>query len=475
MNTERKEAIQAYVEHVWPQVLEDIATLVAINSVDDSAHATPGKPYGEGPAAAMEAALAIAERLGLTPHNAEGRIAFADLPGESDTQLATIAHVDIVPVGTGWDTDPFELVVRDGYLLGRGVLDDKGPLVLTFWAAHYFAQQVEESGKRLPYTLRCIIGGNEETDLTDVEYYNEHFAQPAFLFTPDAEYPVCCGEKGGFSATLRTGAIAGGRIVEFDGGTVGNAIPSLATVTVRAEASSLPAAPGIEIAAVGEGLARLTAHGIGGHASKPEGTQNAIGMLVSYLWEHHLYSESEQAFLELERLVFGSTDGSTLGIAATDDVFEPLTCIGGTMRTVDGHFEQTIDSRFPKSITAEQIEATVGALAAKYGCTLTVDLALPPFFIDPSAPEIQACIDTFNSWFGRHDKPFTIGGGTYAREFKKAASFGPEMPGLAQPAWVGQMHGPNEGMSEQLLKDSLGIYIEAISRLMELPLEASTC
>ena len=33
----------------------------------------------------------------------------------------------------------------------------------------------------------------------DVYYYAEHFAMPAFCFTPDAEFPVCNGEKGGFS------------------------------------------------------------------------------------------------------------------------------------------------------------------------------------------------------------------------------------------------------------------------------------
>ena len=107
-----REEIDAYVERVWPEVLEDIATLVAIDSVEDLSAAAPGAPWGPGPKAGLDAALNIAERLGLDAHDVEGYIGYADLPGRSERQVATIAHVDIVPVGTGWDTDPFTLTDR---------------------------------------------------------------------------------------------------------------------------------------------------------------------------------------------------------------------------------------------------------------------------------------------------------------------------------------------------------------------------
>lgn len=462
-----KEELEAYVERVWPEVLADIATLVSIDSVEDLNAAAPGAPWGPGPKAALDATLNIAERLGMEPHDCDGYIGYADLPGDSQKQVAVIGHVDIVPVGVGWDTDPFTMVRKDGYLLGRGTLDDKGPLVLALWAAHFFA----ERGQKMPYTIRCIVGANEETGLGDVDYYNEHFEQPAFLFTPDAEFPVCCGEKGGFSATFTSEPVAGGTIVELDGGTAGNAIPALATAVIRASVADLPAADNIDIEDAGDGLVKLTAHGIGGHASLPEGTRNAIGMLVDYLWDNGLYSPDQAPFMELERLIMGSTDGSTLDIAATDDVFEPLTCIGGTVRTQDGSFVQTIDSRFPKSITGEEIEARVRPLGERYGCKLTVDLMLPPFYVDPSSPEIQTLIQTYNDHTGKNEKPFTIGGGTYAREFKNAASFGPEERGVPTPDWVGPMHGANEGVSEQLLRDSMAIYIDAVARLMNLDLD----
>ena len=60
---------------------------------------------------------------------------------------------------------------KDGYLIGRGVLDDKGPFVLSLYAANFFRRQVEETGEKLPYTLRCIIGNN---DHIDIQFFRPH-------------------------------------------------------------------------------------------------------------------------------------------------------------------------------------------------------------------------------------------------------------------------------------------------------------
>ena len=72
---------------------------------------------------ALELALGIAERLGLEPHNDDGFIGYADLKGTDGKQIATIVHVDTVPVGTGWVGSPYEVIRKDGCIVGRGVAD----------------------------------------------------------------------------------------------------------------------------------------------------------------------------------------------------------------------------------------------------------------------------------------------------------------------------------------------------------------
>lgn len=465
---ELKERVDAYVDEVWEDVVGDIRTLVQVESVEDLDHAEPGKPWGPKPYEALSRALVIAGRLGLDAHDLDGYLGYADLEGESQSYIATIAHTDIVPLGLGWTVDPLDVTRRDGYLLGRGVLDDKGPFVLSLYAAHFFRRQVAETGHRLPYTLRCIIGNNEETGMGDVPYYLERFPQPAFCFSPDADFPLICGEKGVYHGEFSSAAIAGDRILELDGGTVPNAIPGLATAIVRAHADELPTADGIEMESLDDGRVRVTAHGKGGHASLPDGTVNAIGMLVRYLLDAGACGEDERTFLELERTLTASTDGSSCGIAASDDKFGSLTCIQGTIRTHEGRFVQTIDSRYPTSITGDDITGTMSKLAERAGCTYRVLADEPPFYIEPTSPEIQTLLATYDEYTGREGTPIVIGGGTYARHFTRACAFGPSDPEEQAPAWVGMEHGPDEGVSEQSLKTALKIYIVSIARLMRL-------
>ena len=118
--------IDAFLEANKEQMLKDIGALVAINSVE--AAPAEGAPFGPGARAALDKTLELAGRLGLDTHNCEGYIGYAELPGrEAGKYLATICHVDVVPAGEGWSGDPFAMRRQDGWILGRGVLDDKGP------------------------------------------------------------------------------------------------------------------------------------------------------------------------------------------------------------------------------------------------------------------------------------------------------------------------------------------------------------
>ena len=476
-----KTAVDAYVDEVWEDVVEDIRTLVRIESVEDLDAAEPGKPWGPASYEALAAGLEIAGRLGLEPHDCEGYIGYADLKGASPVQVATIAHTDIVPVGIGWTVPALDVTRRDGYLLGRGVLDDKGPFVLSLYAAHYFAREVERTGSPLPYTLRCIVGNAEETTMADLRWYLDHYEAPAFCFSPDADFPLICGEKGIFHGLFRTAApvaVPGAPLVELDAGTVANAIPGLASAVVRRDAADFllsRCTAGIESEATEGGDVRVTAHGVGGHAAFPEGTDNAIGKLVRLMLADdgaHVAASPEQlAFLQLVETLTRTSDGSAVGIDSVDDVFGALTLNAGVARTLDdGTMTITVDVRFPTSTTAAQVIAAFEELAERYNCVFEPGMAKEPFYMDPSLPEIRTLLDTYNEYMGTDAEAFVIGGGTYARQFPRACAFGPHDPTVKDPDWVGIEHGPDEGVSEEVLKRALKIYIVSIARLMALDL-----
>ncbi|MBF0360529.1 MAG: ArgE/DapE family deacylase [Oligoflexia bacterium] len=66
----------------------------------------------------------------------EGRSNVLGFYGKGDSSLLVAAHMDVVPPGDGWSRDPFTTHVdkEKGLVYGRGVIDNKGPLVATLCA-----------------------------------------------------------------------------------------------------------------------------------------------------------------------------------------------------------------------------------------------------------------------------------------------------------------------------------------------------
>lgn len=459
---ELRAAVDAFVAANEENVVRDIKRLVDINSVEGTPE--PGKPFGAGPAAALDEALKMAAEMGLSTNNCEGYMGWAELPGETDKQIATITHLDVVPQGNGWTADPFDMQVRDGWLIGRGVADDKGPSVLCLYALKF----LKEHNVPLKYGVRALLGANEETGMEDVEYYLKNYPAPDFCFSPDAEFPVCNGEKGGFNGYLVSRKLENGNILEFTGGVAHNVVPDRASCLVKADFSALSEREGITLEEE-NGAVRIRGWGKGGHAAMPQNTVNAIGLIVNYLLDNHLVTAEEEEFLAYLRKLHSNTDGSGVGIAASDEAFDPLTIIGGMIELKDGRLWQDVDSRYPTSITGEEIKARLEA--ASEGCA-TVEQATwrVPFYISADAAPIQALIETYNEVTGEEAKPFTMGGGTYARHFPKAVSFGPERLDTVLPEFGGPMHGANEAANIAQLMQALKIYILAILKLESIEL-----
>ena len=400
--------------------------------------------------------------MGLATRNCENYIGYAELAGaDPEKYLATICHVDVVPVGNGWTADPFKMRIQDGWLLGRGVSDDKGPMVVALYALKF----LKEQGYELRYPIRALIGDNEETHMQDVEYYLKNYPAPVFCFTPDAEFPVCNGEKGHFGGKI-VSPVCNGVIAEFEGGVANNAVPDRASALVKTDIRKLKNAPNITLEPEGDGV-RVRGWGKAGHAAMPEGTVNAIGLVVNYLLDNGLCNDAERAYLEALRKLHSSTAGTGLGIDCADGPFGPLTIIGGRIYMEDGKLVQTIDSRFPTCTNGEKLTAQITAALGEGAKLEDVDAA-EPFYIEADSPAIRACIDTYNEVTGENATPFTMGGGTYARHFSYAVSFGPEHEDVKLPEFGGPMHGANEAAPIDKLLEAVKIYILALLRLEEI-------
>ena len=462
MDQALNQKIDAFIAANKEQILEDIAALVAIDSVEGTP--TEEAPFGEGPRAALDKTLELAAGMGLATRNCENYIGYAELAGaDPEKYLATICHVDVVPVGNGWSQDPFKMQIRDGWMIGRGVADDKGPMVATLYALKF----LKEEGVSLRYPIRAMVGDNEETHMNDVEYYLKNYPAPVFCFTPDAEFPVCNGEKGHFGAEL-VSPVCNGEIKEFEGGVANNAVPDRASALVETDITKLKNAPNITLEPEGNGV-RIRGWGKSGHAAMPEGTVNAIGLVVNYLLDNGLCNDAERAYLEALKKLHASTAGTGLGIDCADGPFGPLTIIGGTIEMADGVIRQSFDCRYPTNTDPEKMTAAIRKVCGS-AATLENVSSRVPFYIDADSPAIQTLINTYNDVTGEGKKPFTMGGGTYARHFPYAVSFGPEHTDIEIPSFAGPMHGANEGTPFEKLVEALKIYILALLRLQEIEL-----
>lgn len=480
MSIEELEAgVDAYVEEVWPNVVADIKELVSYASIANAEPAEEGAPFGRPVRQALDCALGIAQKLGYQTSDDDGYVGMADIAGETDAQIATIAHCDVVPAGPGWNSDPFAMEEREGWLVGRGVIDDKGPAVLSLYAGAYLLKH----GVKPRHSFRALLGCDEEVGMSDIHHYLDGHDAPAFLFTPDAEFPVCNAEKGQFGCYFKSPSIVRGRIVSWSGAEAPNAIPSQSICELAVDASELPEpaahADRITLEAVGQGQTRITAQGIGGHASMPEGSINAIDLMVDYLREAerayagkdgYLFADPEHDFLKFLKFVTADSYGKSLGIASESEAFGPLTSNAGCIALEGDRISVSLDVRFPDSTSSEEITTQLLPLLGRFDVAMDMAADKPPFSVSADSPAVQTLIGTYNEVMGKDAKPFSMGGGTYARCFPAAVSFGPEETDTVLPSWGGTMHGPNEVANVALLKKALKIYILAILRLDQLDL-----
>lgn len=302
--------------------------------------------------------------------------------------------------------------------------------------------------------------------MMDVRRYLASHEPPSFLFTPDAEFPVCCGEKGCVNAEVSHAVDPTGAIASLSGGVARNTVPARAEAVLRVDAQGLPAAEGVDVASAGAGASRVIAHGVAGHAAEPAGATNAIGVLASYLLGLGCLGPSEREFVSFCARAVCSWDGSGLGIEASDELFGPLTCVGGMLWTREGRFALTLDVRLPAAAGVEGVCSGLERAGSEHGCEVLITHTRQTFSIDPGSGEVMALRRAYEEFSGREATPFAIGGGTYAHHFPSAVGFGPLDRSEPLPDWAGPEHGPNEGVWEHQLKRALAIYIRALEGLL---------
>lgn len=462
-----KEQIRGWMAGREEEFIEALRPLIAVDST--LGDAAPGMPFGEGPAKALDAALALAQKWGFRTGEDDGYVGLVDLNDLPD-KLHVLAHLDIVGIGEGWDTDPFT-VVRDGDILyGRGVNDDKGPAV----AALLAMRCVRELGLPLSGNVKLVLGTDEETGSRDIHhYYSAHPFAPNAI-TPDSSFPVTNVEKARyaptFSASWPQQPAAKGHIRSISGGIRINVAPANCTVNILGltAADVLPvlkqteAATGVSLSAedCGDGVI-ITAAGVQAHAARPDGGKNAITATLEALCALPLAQDAAtEAVKNLHRFFpYGDNCGIGMGIAMEDEVSGALSLTFSLLELNETGFSGRFDSRDPLCATKETTQGAVEAAMAKLGWSCTGEFA-PGHHVEAESDFIRTLLQSYEEFSGKKGYCESTGGGTYVHSIPGGVAFGG-----SDHDFDCRNHGANERTKISQLLLCAEIYAAVIARL----------
>ncbi|MGX4767047.1 dipeptidase PepV [Bacillus mojavensis] len=449
-------------------LIRDTQEFLRINSVMDETTAGPGKPFGEGVNASLTSLLELGEKEGFTTKNLDGFAGHIEW-GEGEDIVGVLCHVDVVPPGDGWTSDPFSADIRNGRIYARGAIDDKGPTM----AAFYALKIVKDMNLPLSKRVRIIIGTDEESDWRCVEHYFKHEEMPTLGFAPDADFPIINAEKGIIDASLliphhHTNKAASETVLaSFTSGLRLNMVPDAAEAVLEGSnieevlasfQDMLRATDQKGAAEIENGQLILRMHGLSCHAMEPNNGVNAGIKLAEFLSQTEL-DEAGQRFVQVVTDKFSDdTRGKKLNIACEDDISGELTLNVGTLRYTEGQGgELGINIRYPVTAESKMIRDAFES-ASEFELGEFKDSK--PHHVSADHPLVKTLQKVYEGQLGKKADLISIGGGTYARSLEAGVAFGPLFPGRPDSA-----HQKDEYIEIDDLLRATALYAQAIYEL----------
>lgn len=446
----------------WDDIVSDLGKLVAIPSV---AVRTEGEhPFGDPCAKALDTVVELAEGYGLKAKNVDYYAAHAEI-GEGEGNAVVMAHLDVVPAGEGWDSDPFTMVLtEDGRAIGRGVADDKGAAVV----ALHCLRAIKDAGVKGKRKLRVVFGSAEEIGMYDMPHYFSKEQHPDMGFTPDAGYGICHCEKGGLNFNVKAKNDSA-LVKSFTAGTVPNAVPYKAECKIVCTAdefdrlSKAAGESGIEIAVTRtEDGAQLLAKGKAAHAASPQLGKNAASYLVELLHQVFGAERLGSFFGFIHEKIGLMSDGSPLGVNISDEPSGPLTFNLGIVTVTPESCSLTVDIRYPATKDGSWVSDTIKKQVDAAGLEFVLLSDAVPLYLPKESQLVTLLSGAYKDVTGEECDIFSMGGGTYARQmFGKGVAFG---PGFHDDIPAHE-HDVNEQISLEKFKLHAQICLEAMYRM----------
>ncbi|MGL6154911.1 MAG: Sapep family Mn(2+)-dependent dipeptidase [Cetobacterium sp.] len=411
-----------------------------------------GFPFGEPIQKALEEMVQICKELGFETYiDPKGYYAYAQV-GKGEKLLGVLGHLDVVPPGDldKWDNPPFEPIIKDGKMYGRGTQDDKGPML----AAIYGLKNLLDDGLELNYRVRFIFGTDEENLWRCIPKYIEKEEIPSMGFSPDSKFPLIYAEKGLLQCKLTAKNESG---LVFKGGDAFNSVPS----KMVAEKT-----PGLieALDALGYDYIDKDTHveviGKSVHAQIAETGINAINRYMEALEKSGIHTKSGKFIVE--NLVGHKFAEPIFGEVKDEHTGELKFNLGKIEFTPENEI-LGIDMRIPVTYSTEEIVETLKKKAEEYGFTYERYDYLRSIYTPLDSPLVKTLMAAYSEVTGDYEsKPVASGGATYARAIDNCVAFGAILPN-----GVKTEHQPNECIDIAQMETAMEIYMDAFIKFNE--------
>lgn len=469
--------LDSWIDSHIPQLIETTQAILRIPSVKDETTVNPdaNAPFGQSIADALSYTLSVCKANGFQTENFAGYAGHADF-GTGTEIAAMLGHLDVVPVGKGWEHDPWSATIVDGWIWGRGTTDDKGPTYAAMWGAFAVKAICETQGIVLSRKIRLIFGCDEESGWECMAHYFGAAGQPkpTLAFTPDAMFPLVHAEKGSFTGTVTRqldASSADVRLVSFHSGQRPNMVPdeAVAILTGNPEALSmmqfvLDPMSGIRTDLSGDALT-VTAKGKAAHGSTPDQGDNAAVKLARAL------TSNLSAFDDFDGVASewltdlakrgADTTGAENGIACSDEITGPLTCNLGVVTLEAGTATSVFNVRYPATLDGDALLAQFTESVAKSNYAVASLPHTPPLYVPIDAEPVKTLLRVYREHTGDMTPPLTMGGRTYATTVAPVGvAFGVMREGDPDGA-----HQANERIAIERIVECAKIYAHALYEL----------
>lgn len=436
---EYTEKIHNYVVENKEEILKTLKELVKIPSVRGTAEFEV--PFGKSCAKVLEYTEKLYSQNGFETELNKQDGYLLSYFGNGKRTLGLFAHADVVDVGDDWvHTKPFKPVEKDGYLIGRGVLDDKSAVVISLYSAKILKEL------NIPFNSRLVMftGANEETGMADIEEYSKKHTAPDFSLICDTAFPLYRGDKSmmNFWVTLNTELKD---IKNFHGGNAMNIILGKASATVNGET--------------------VTETGISSHSALPEGSVNAGYLLAKNLSEREDICVSDREQMLFLMSVLEKYYGEIYGIEHCDECGK-LTCTNGIIKIDNKKIMLGFNMRFGLSADIENIKKSIISFFEKHKCTVEFEEEKTGYIISEDNKYIQACLKAYGGFTGdKNPQVYINSGGTYARKLLCAAEIGTTLKwGIPEsiPPGHGGVHQSDECINIEGFLDALEMTLQML-------------